>query len=199
MKKAIFLFLFFIFLPSFLTAQKPEDERRIEEEKRQSLRSTEAERYKGEQPSPELAKSIELGYFRELVSKRIAFNSDACKALVILLGVEDYAKDFDSQIAFLKKRDIIPKKIETGLNPNEPLRKGLAAYMFCQALGIKGGFWMRLFGSSQRYALKELVYEGILLPGAVNDIVSGKELVLILTKSADYITKTVGTQIKLKP
>jgi hypothetical protein len=190
MKKLIFLFLFCIIFPSFLMAETAEDNRRMEEEKRESLRSTEEQLYPEKQPRPEQPPEyIDLSYFRELFSKRVAFLSDATKALVILLGVQDQKKDFASQIAFLKEKNIIPKKDIKELSQHKPLRKGLAAYMFCQALEIKGGIWLRLFGLNQRYALKELVFEEIMLPGNLNDIVSGKELVVIFTNAAEYLAK----------
>ena len=63
--------------------------------------------------------------------------------------------------------------------------------MLCRALNLRGGLWIRLFGLSQRYALKELTYEGIMLPGATNEIVSGRELIFMLTQSAQYITEVM--------
>ncbi len=59
--------------------------------------------------------------------------------------------------------------------------------MFARALDIKGGIWFRLFTTSQRYALKELIFQEIMYMGNINDIVSGKELILIFTKAADYV------------
>ena len=188
MKRLPFLFLVLILLPSFLMAKTAEDDRRIEEEKRENLRPTETEIFQEEQPSPEPTESIEIDYFKELLSKRVALNSDACKVLVILMGVEEYTKELDSQITFLRERGIIPERIATGFDSSQPLRKGLAAYMFCQALDIRGGIWMRLFGVNQRYAFRELVFEGIMSPGDVNDIMSGDELILTLTEAVEYMT-----------
>jgi len=199
MKKLTLFFLLCIFLPTFLWAKTAEDNRRIEEEKRESLRSTEEQLYQREQLSPAPAERIDVSYFRELLSKRVAFLSDASKALVILLGVEAQEKDFASQTAFLKEKNIVPKNFAVETGQHKPLRKGLAAYMFCQALQIKGGIWLRLFGASQRYALKELVFEEIMLPGNLNDIVSGKELVVIFTNAAEYLAKrTSDMQSKVK-
>lgn len=189
MKKVLSLCLFLIFFSSLLMAQTSEEERRIEEEKRQSLHSTEERIFEKRELGFRPTDSTELGYFRELLSRRVIFHYDACRALVILMGVENQYKDLNAQIAFLKEKNIIPRKTASEFDPNEPLRKGLAAYMFCRALEIKGGLWLRLFDKSQRYALRELVFEGIMSPGNVNDIVSGKELILILTTAANYKAK----------
>ena len=71
----------------------------------------------------------------------------------------------------------------------EPLRKGLFAYMLYSALDVKGGITLSLFGVSERYALKELVYQGILSSGNVKDILSGDELVTTTMRAADFIAK----------
>jgi hypothetical protein len=103
--------------------------------------------------------------------------------------MENDVPEFSSQVASLKQRNIIPSKITAELSPNQPLSKGLAAYMFCQALNIKGGLLLRLFGMNQRYALKELVFQRIMSPGRVKDTVSGKELIVIFTRAIEYMTK----------
>ena len=191
MKKIILLFLVFIFLPTPLNAKSVEDDRRIEEEKRESLRQTETNIFPERQFRPENDEPIEFDYFRELISRKIALNSDACKVIAILIGLEEHTKDFSSQITLLKDRDIIPQKIAMDFEPSQPLTKGVAAYMFCRALKIKGGIWLRLLGMSQRYSLKELVFEGIMFPGSVNDIMSGKELILVFTRAVEYATARI--------
>lgn len=190
MKKIFIILTFFMLLPSFLIAQTPEEKRRVEEKKREDLQSTEAgipEKAKP-QPRPPI-EPIDVIYLAELSTRKIAFGYDACKAIVILMGVENEYIDLNSQVSFLKKRGLIPKKFESSFDPMKPLRKGLTAYMFCEALRIKGGIFLRLLGANQRYALKELVFQGIMPSGNVKDIVSGEELILILMQAADYMTK----------
>ena len=121
--------------------------------------------------------------------KRIAYRYDASKALVILMRVENQYISLDSQIHFLKKKNILPKKFESEFDPMEPLRKGLIAYMFSMALDIKGGVVLSLFGMSERYALKKLVYQGMMSSGNVKDIVSGEELISILTQAGNFKAK----------
>ena len=107
------------------------------------------------------------------------------------MGVENKYIDLNSQIAFLKENRFLPKKIAQDFKPTEPLRKGLAAYIFYKALGLKGGIIIRVFGSTQRYALKELAYQGIMPSGNVNDIVSGDELISTLTRAANYLSEKI--------
>ena len=191
MRKMAFLLLFSALLPSFLIAKTAEDDRRIEQEKRDDLHSTEAPLYKEEATSsPHPAPSIDLEYFQKLLTKKHASYSDACQVLVIVMGAQIQLKDFPSQFTFLKDRGVIPKDYLQNFHPDKPLKKGLAAYMFCRALRIKGGLWLRIFGASQRYCLKELVFENIMRDGNEQDTVSGEELIVILTRAAEYAAKS---------
>lgn len=196
MKRIISLLLCLYLFPSLLLAESQEEKRKIEEEKRHSLRSSEIYASREKEVAPQPAVPLEpedLIYFIELTPKRITYGYDACKAIVVLMGVEYEYIDLNSQTAFLKEKKLLPKKIESEFDPMQPLRKGVAAYMFCKALGIKGGITLRLLGMNQRYAIKELSYEGIMSSGNTNDIVSGEELVSIVTQAADYKSKREQT------
>ncbi len=73
-----------------------------------------------------------------------------------------------------------------------PLRRGPTAYMFCKALKVKGGAILSLFGVSERYAVQELAFQGIMSAGNVNDIIAGDELALATMQAADYLAKIQG-------
>ncbi len=185
MRKTFIFTALLVLTPFLIFGGTREDKRRIEEEGRQSLRSTEAGSYE-RQPISGRQEPTGPDYFQELLAKDYARHSDACMVLAVLLGADQGNTDFYSQVNYLKQQDIISEKTASQFRPDEPLRKGLAAHLFCRALKIKGGIWLRLFGESRRYALKELVFEGIVPGGNLNDIVSGEELVIILTRAADY-------------
>jgi len=154
--------------------------RRVEEEKRASLRPTEQVAFEAKEPSAK-PPDIDIDYFQGLILRRVAYLSDACRVLTLMMKSDIGPEDVASQIAFLKDKKAFPGAILKGLDPDMPLRKGVLAYMFCKALGIKGGIIPRVFGLNQRYAIKELGYEGVLYPGDVDDIISGRELVALFT------------------
>lgn len=197
MKKLIIV-LICLFLPfSLFAAETPrlEQKRRVEEGKRESLRASEThpESYPGEvseEKLPPPAKTldrVDVQYLAELSMRNITYGYDACKTVVLLLGVENDYLDLNSQVAFLIDQGYLPKKYKDNFNPKEPLRRGLASYMFYKILDIKGGVILRIIGPTQRYAMKELAHEGILAEGNVGDILSGGELISILTQSANYL------------
>lgn len=124
-----------------------------------------------------------------LLQKRIAFNYDAAKAIIILMGVDEEYLDLNAQAAYLKDAGFLPNRLRDSFDPMQPLRRGLAAYMFQHALKIRGGIAWHLFGPTQRYALKELVHRGIMADGHAQDLISGEELVQIMSQVAQRKAK----------
>ncbi len=191
----IILLLFSISLsPAVLMAETAEEKRRIEEEKRDQLRPSETHpgetQPRGEKKEETLPLSfVDRIYFAELMTRKISFRYDASKIFVLLMGVENQYIDMNSQIIFLKEKNFLPKKFEADFRPREPLRKGLFAYMLYKALDVKGGISLSLFGVSERYALKELVYQGILASGNTDDILTGEELVSTTMRAAEFISE----------
>ncbi len=189
MKKILGILLIIAVFPSLLMAGITEENRRIEEKKRKSLRPTEGRVIKEKKRVTPSLDPVDLVYLAGLMSKKVAYRYDAYKALTILMRVEDQYFDLGSQVVFLKNKNILPKNLKAELDTTIPLRKGLTAYMFLKALDIKGGVLLRLFGINERYALKELVYQGMMSSGNVKDIVDGDELVSILFQANSYMEK----------
>jgi len=191
MRQLLILIFILVSLCQIALAQSPEDKRRVEEEKRRDLKLSEFYLPEVQVTITQVDESDQDSYFKGLLSKEVAVLSDAYKTLAILLGAGDQFSDLDSQFNFLVENGIVSKNIGTKTNYDEPLRKGATAYMFAQAIDIRGrgGIILRFFGLSQRYAFKELVYQKIMFPGNVHDVMSGQELILTLTRAADYLAE----------
>ena len=184
-------------------AQSREQDRRIEERKREELRqstpalpaasSVIAPPTEVEVPAP-IPEVLETLYFASLMGKRIAYRYDAIMGILIVLGVQEDYLDLDSQVAFLQREGLLPPRYRKSFDPMQPLRRGLVAYMFQQALDIRGGIALHLFGPSERYAMKELGFQGIMSPGLTSDLVSGGELVQIITQAANYQAARLAKQ-----
>jgi len=161
-------------LSSLAFAQSAQEARGLEEEKRDLLSYTEVRIPSSESaPLPEDA-SPELRFLHELYVQPLAHVSDAERVLALLAGRDAQAE---------------------GAGGQETLRKGAAALMFCRELGIKGGIGRRLFPASERYALREIVYEGIMEAEGVEEAVTGRELVDMFVKAVDYM-ETRGERLK---
>lgn len=129
-------------------------------------------------------KESRTAYLRRIFEKDRASYGDACRALLSLLKDEHTDADFAVVSGDLSGRGIVLS--EWNLQENSLLTKGTLAYMLCQALEIKGGLTMRLFGSTRRYALRECQHKGLIVGGVMNEYVTGRELLDVLTNATVY-------------
>lgn len=70
--------------------------------------------------------------------------------------------------------------------PEAALRRGTLAVALARALDIRGGLTMRLFGTSPRYATRELQYAGVYPPSSPQQTFSGAEFLGIIGRAEDY-------------
>ncbi len=171
MKRIAWYVLILMSLSSAAFAQSAQEMRGLEEEKREFLSYTEVRIAPRESASLPEGTSPELRFLNELYSRHVAHVADVERVLSLLTGRN-------------KQEEIVETR--------EPLRKGAAALMFCRKLGIRGGVWMRVFGASERYALRELVHEGIMAAEGVEELVTGQELVDMFVRAVDYMEKQRG-------
>lgn len=187
MRTVVFIFIIACFSLTLAWGQSAQDDRRQEEEKRDSLQPTEVQFYPLEQKPFLKQESPQLLFLNDLYSKKAATFSDALKVATILLRMYDPERDFIFDLAAMREKGIVSRAISETAVADTLLDKGTAAYIFCQSLGIKGGIWMRLFGRSQRYCLRELVFEGIMQASGIRELTSGAELVDMFTRAVDYL------------
>jgi len=190
MKKIFYFLLLFGLFPSYsiLAAPAPQDDRRIEEQKRNDLKPTEVH-YQGKKPVAKGAPLLpdDTVYLFEMALRKVTYGYDLCKTIVILKGVENDYIGLDSQVRYLKEQNYLPKHLEDTFDPMKPLRRGVTAFVLLRVLDIKGGIFLRVFNESERYALKELLYEGIMSSGNVNEIIGGDELASAITRAVNYL------------
>lgn len=158
-------------LLSVAFAQSAQESRGFEEEKRDLLVSTEVRGPAVVSPPLSENAASNVRFLNELYSRPVARVADAERIVAILKENEGEG---------------------VGSADGGPLRKGAAALLFCRVLDIHGGIWMRLFPNSERYALRELVFEGIMSAEGTGEIVTGRELVAIFVAAVDYMEKKGG-------
>jgi hypothetical protein len=138
--------------------------------------------------SPLLAFSItDTAFLRDLPEEGIATYEDGCRGLVALLKLAPRDSTFEKVVEELKARDIIPEK--WNLEPKTKLTWGRVSFMLCRALKIKGGVIMRLTGTTERYAYRELVDKKLMPMGNKAIYLSGVDLMAIFAKVEDYMRK----------
>lgn len=133
----------------------------------------------------EMPATNDADFFMNLAYKDVATLADAYRAVAML-----HAGDEDGLMAPGEARDYL---VERGVVPaswsptgGAALTKGELAYMICQALGIKGGVTMRIFGPSKRYCLYEASYQQLMAGGSDYQYVTGGELVSTIDRADRY-------------
>jgi hypothetical protein len=135
-----------------------------------------------DKPAGEKAKESRTAYLRRIFEKDRASYGDACRAILSVIKDEHSDADFATISGDLAGRGVVGT--DWGLQEASLLTKGTLAYMICQALEIKGGVTMRLFGVNRRYALRECIQRRLVQSGSVDEYVTGRELIDAITNAA---------------
>jgi hypothetical protein len=143
---------------------------------------------KQEPPKGDKPKESRTAYLRRIFEKDRASYGDACRAILSVIKEEHSDADFAAISGDLTGRGVV--NAEWGLQEANLLTKGTLAYMVCQALEIKGGVTMRIFGINRRYALRECIHRRLIVGGTTDEFVTGRELIDVITNAT--ITKEQG-------
>lgn len=131
-------------------------------------------------------------FFRQLDTKDRAEFRDLVTIVHVMERARHEDKPFEQMRAELVVSGVIPES--WSYRPDSPVTEGMLAYGICAALSevkegehsIQGGLTMRIFGNSERYALRECVYLKILSPAPQNKYVSGSELLQAVARTMKY-------------
>jgi hypothetical protein len=126
----------------------------------------------------------QLGFWHELADRHVTSNDDAFHGILLYTDNHDDAKTYDQRVTTLKSRGLLPGSFSEPAN--EAITRGTLAVAIVKIVGIKGGWVMHIFGPTPRYAVKELVYDGIFPPSSPQQTFSGTEFVGIIGKIDDY-------------
>ena len=133
--------------------------------------------------TPELAGSA-IEFWHALPERHAVSNDEAFHAVLLFADGADPAADYDGRVRLLKERGMLPADFNGAAG--DVARRGVVAMALAQALGIKGGLTMQLFGASPRYAVRELQYAGLFPPSSPQQTFSGAEFLGIIGRAEDY-------------
>jgi hypothetical protein len=131
--------------------------------------------------APKAGKESRTAYLRRIFEKDRASFGDACRAVLSVMKNEHTDADFATVFGDLNGRGVVSSA--WALQESSLLTKGTLAYMVCQALEIKGGVTLRLFGINRRYALRECLFRRLIASGTVDEYVTGRELIDVVTNA----------------
>lgn len=175
-------------------AETVQQDRRIEEQKRDELQPSESSvptrtpTLPGQAQPPTPVGALPI-YFLDVSQRYVTYHYDLAKAVVVMRGVDEEYINLEAQLSYLTTQRILPARATRTFDLKMPLRKGLFALALCRTLRTRGGIFFHLFPWSQRYALNELVYQGILSPGHPHDLVSGQEFVSTMSRAVEQLAR----------
>lgn len=135
-----------------------------------------------DKPAAPPAREGRTAYLRRIFEKDRASYGDACRAVLSLVKNEHTDAEFAAISGDLAGRGVV--SADWGLQESSLLTKGTLAYMVCRALDLKGGVTMRLFGINRRYALRECIHRRLIARGTVDEYVTGRELIDVITNAS---------------
>src|SRR6056297_2939133 len=118
-----------------------------------------------------------VALINQVADKPVVNTGDAVSMFVLIL--DERNRGFDSNVATLKKRNIVK---DEKLTENDPIRQGQLARMIARYLDLNDSLMYFLIPSN-RYALRACVANRIMTHQSSEwDLVSGGELVEIMSK-----------------
>jgi hypothetical protein len=126
----------------------------------------------------------QMEFWHQLAERPVTSNDDAFHGLLLYLDGADPAADYAGRVQTLKDRGLLPKNFDEPAN--QAIERGTLAVAITRALNIKGGWAMRAFGPTPRYATRELVYLDLYPPSGPNQTFSGTEFLGIMGKFEDW-------------
>lgn len=126
----------------------------------------------------------QMEFWHQLAERPVTSNDDAFHGLLLYLDGADPAADYAGRVRALKARGLLPAGFAQPAN--QAIDRGTLAVAISKALHIKGGWAMRAFGATPRYATRELVYLDLYPPSSPNQTFSGTEFLGIMGKFEDW-------------
>jgi hypothetical protein len=116
---------------------------------------------------------------------------EAYRAMLILADGEDTSKSFEARRDKLESRGIA--RPQWKLRPENVIDAGSTAYMVCQVCDVRAGLNRMTLGKlgigDRRYALRELIYRGMISDMVEYQYMTGAEFVSMLAKADALMAK----------
>ncbi len=142
-------------------------------------------------PSVDPATLSDVAFQAYLAELDVVTVDEACRAMLILADGEDTSRTFEERKRKLESRGIL--RAEWGLQPEHVIDAGSLSYMVCQICRIRGGVNLNVFGrlglGDRRYALRELMYHGLLDDRVDYQYMTGAAVVSVLAKADALMEK----------
>jgi hypothetical protein len=135
--------------------------------------------YAGSEPDQQME------FWHRLAEKPMTSNNEAFHALLIFVDGQDTAERYYQRVDALKRKGMLLKDFDG--EANDAVSRGTMAVALFKALNLKGGVIMTVFGTSPRYATRELRYRNIYPESSPNQTFSGGEFIGLIGRAQDWL------------
>ncbi|HEY1921339.1 MAG TPA: hypothetical protein VGG44_01130 [Tepidisphaeraceae bacterium] len=125
----------------------------------------------------------QLSFWHELAGHHLTSNDDAFHGILLDIDGHDKSTTYAQRVATLKSRGLLKDSFDEPADV--AIERGTLATIVVKVLNIRGGWVMHVFGDTQRYSLRELVYLGIFPPSSPQQTFSGSEFVGVIGRIDD--------------
>ncbi len=142
-------------------------------------------------PDVEPESLSDVGFLAYLAKIPQVTVDEAYRAMIMLADGEDNNESFAARQEVLQSRGVA--RAAWGLEPENVIDAGSVAFMVCRICKIRGGINYNLLGSwglgDRRYAIRELMYRGMIEDSVDYQYVTGQALVALMAKADDLMEK----------
>jgi hypothetical protein len=146
--------------------------------------------------NPQAASSGSAALARAVVDKQAVTFHDGLQGVILLCVGRRPDMSYNACLKFMTEKQAVPPEWSTTYAADSPLTRGMLAYMLVRGLGVTGGVTLQIFGTSQRYALRECNKLEIIEKGSQFSTVSGREFLSILRKADEYAKTSLAGNVK---
>jgi hypothetical protein len=143
------------------------------------------------EPAVDAKKLTDDAFQVYLVGVDLVTVDEAYRTMLILADGEDTCKTFEERRQKLEERGIA--RPAWNLKETNVIDAGSVAFMVCRICKISGGLNSALFGSwglgDRRYALRELIYRGLLEDTVAYQYMTGASLFALIRKADEIMEK----------
>ncbi len=132
----------------------------------------------------------QMEFWHSLAERHVTSNDEAFHGLLLYVDGKDDSADYAQRVATLKSRGMLPAGFSGPAH--QAVDRGVLAVGIVKVLDLKGGLFLHLFPKSERYAVRELVFDGVYPSSSPNQTFSGTEFVGVVGKMEDF-QRTAGT------
>ena len=125
----------------------------------------------------------QIEFWHTLAERPVTCNDDAFHGLLLYIDGDDAAKDYGERVKTLQSRKLL--SADFAEPAGRAVERGTLAVAIAKSLDLRGGWAMRVFGPTPRYATRELQYLDLYPPSTPNQTFSGTEFVGIMGKFED--------------